>query len=84
MLAEFEGLRRETEITRGDAMAMENTRIDQLYSKALSLYSKGSVPAGRLALSINGASGEVERAGRADEDRAHGPDRRASGRHRGD
>ena len=30
VLAEFEGLRRETEITRGDAMAMENTRIDQL------------------------------------------------------
>ena len=54
VLAEFEGLRRETEITRGDAMAMENTRIDQLYSKALSLYSKGSVPAGRLALSIMG------------------------------
>ena len=46
VLAEFEGLRRETEITRGDAMAMENTRIDQLYSKALALYSKGSVPAG--------------------------------------
>ena len=54
VLAEFEGLRRETEITRGDAMAMENTRIDQLYSKALSLYSKGSVSAGRLALSIMG------------------------------
>ena len=54
VLAEFEGLRRETEITRGDAMAMENTRIDQLYSKALALYSKGSVPAGRLALSIMG------------------------------
>ena len=31
-----------------------NTRIDQLYSKALALYSKGSVPAGRLALSIMG------------------------------
>ena len=30
VLAEFKGLRRETEITRGDAMAMENTRIDQL------------------------------------------------------
>ena len=28
--------------------------LDQLYSKALALYSKGSVPAGRLALSIMG------------------------------
>ncbi len=54
VLAKFEGLRRETEITRGDAKAMENTRIDQLYAKALSLYSKGSVPAGRLPLSIMG------------------------------
>ena len=54
VLAEFEGMRRETEITRGDAMAMENMRIDQLYAKALALYSKGSVPAGRLALSIMG------------------------------
>ena len=81
VLAEFEGLRRETEITRGDAMAMENMRIDQLYSKALALYSKGSVPAGTLD---HGAPGEVERVGRADEDRADGSDRRASGRHRGD
>ena len=54
VLAEFEGLRLETELMRGDAMAMENARLDQLFSKALSLYSKGSVPAGRLALSIMG------------------------------
>ena len=54
VLAEFEGLRLETELVRSDAMAMENARLDQLYSKALSLYSKGSVPAGRLALSIMG------------------------------
>ena len=54
VLAEFEGLRLETELVRGDAMAMENARLDQLYAKALSLYSKGSVPAGRLALSIMG------------------------------
>ena len=54
VLAEFEGLRLETELVRGDAMAMENARLDQLFSKALSLYSKGSVPAGRLALSIMG------------------------------
>ena len=44
VLAEFEGLRRETEITRGDAMAMENTRLDQVFSKALSLFANGSVP----------------------------------------
>ena len=43
VLAEFEGLRRETEITRGDAMAMENTRLDQVFSKALSLFANGSV-----------------------------------------
>ena len=54
VLAEFEGLRLETELVRGDAMAMENARLDHLYAKALSLYSKGSVPAGRLALSIMG------------------------------
>ena len=52
VLAEFEGLRRETEITRGDAMAMENTRLDQVFSKALSLFSKGDVPAGRLAVAV--------------------------------
>ena len=50
VLAEFEGLRRETEITRGDSMAMENARLDQVFSKALALFAKGSVPAGRLAV----------------------------------
>ena len=54
VLAEFEGLRRETEITRGDAMALENARLDQLFSKALSLFSKGDVPAGRLAVAVMG------------------------------
>ena len=54
VLAEFEGLRRETEITRGDAMAMENTRLDQVFSKALSLFAKGDVPAGRLAVAVMG------------------------------
>ena len=52
--AEYEELRRETEVNRADSMALENARLDQLFSKALSLYSKGSVPAGRLALSIMG------------------------------
>ena len=28
VLAEFEGLRLETELVRGDAMAMENARLD--------------------------------------------------------
>ena len=50
--AEFEGLRRETEITRGDVLVMENVRIDQLYAKAVSLYSKGDVSAGRLAVTL--------------------------------
>ena len=54
VLAEFEGMRRETEITRSDAMAMENMRIDQLYAKALALYAKGDVPAGRLAVAVMG------------------------------
>ena len=51
---EFEGLRRETEITRGDAMAMENARLDQVFSKALSLFANGRVPAGRLAIATMG------------------------------
>ena len=53
VLAEFEGLRRETEITRGDAMAMENTRIDQLYAKALGSVLEGECsgrPAGTLSV----------------------------------
>ena len=50
--AEFEGLRRETEITRGDVLVMENVRIDQLYAKAVSLFSQGDVSAGRLAVTL--------------------------------
>ena len=50
--AEMEDLRRETEVHRGDLMALENARLDQLFSKALSLYGKGSVPAGRLAVTV--------------------------------
>ena len=50
--AEMDELRRETEVQRGDLMALENARLDQLYSKALSLYGKGSVPAGRLAIAV--------------------------------
>ena len=48
--AELEELRRETEVQRADLMALENARLGQVFSKALSLYSKGDVPAGRLAL----------------------------------
>ena len=50
--AEFEELRRETEIDRVNAMALQNARLDQLFSKALSLFSKGDVPAGRLAVAV--------------------------------
>ena len=50
--AEMEELRRETEVKRVDLMALENARLDQLYSKALLLYSNGNVPAGRLAVMI--------------------------------
>ena len=50
--AEMDELRRETEVQRGDLMALENVRLDQLFSKALSLYGKGSVPAGRLAIAV--------------------------------
>ena len=52
--AEMDELRRETEVQRSDLMALENARLDQLYSKALSLYGKGSVPAGRLAIAVMG------------------------------
>ena len=44
--AEMEDLRRETEIQRGDLMALENARLDQVFSKALSLFANGRVPAG--------------------------------------
>ena len=54
VLAEYEGLRLETEITTGDAKAMENARLDQLYAKARSLFAKGRVPAGRRALAPRG------------------------------
>ena len=46
--AEMEALRRETEVQRSDLMALENARLDQLFSKSLSLFVKGSVSAGRL------------------------------------
>ena len=46
--AELEELRRETEMQRADLMALENARLDQVFSKAL------SVPAGRLAIATMG------------------------------
>ena len=52
--AEWEELRRETEMQRADLMALENARLDQGFSKALSLFAKGSVPAGRLAIATMG------------------------------
>ena len=52
--AEWEELRRETEMPRADLMALENARVDQVFSKALSLFANGSVPAGRLALATMG------------------------------
>ena len=52
--AELEELRRETEMPRADLMALENARVDQVFSKALSLFAKGSVPAGRLAIATMG------------------------------
>ena len=54
VMAEMEDLRRETELQRADLMALENARLDQLFSKSLSLFSKGSVPAGRLAIATMG------------------------------
>ena len=50
--AEMEELRSETQIQRGDLMALENTRLDQVLSKALVLFSKGNVPAGRLVVAV--------------------------------
>ena len=52
--AELEELRRETEMPRADLMALENARVDQVFSKALSLFAKGRVPAGRLAIATMG------------------------------
>ena len=52
--AEYEELRRETEVNRADLMALQNARLDQVFSKALSLFANGSVPAGRLAIATMG------------------------------
>ena len=49
VMAEMEELRRETEVHRGDLMALENARLDQLFAKALSLYGKGREPVSRYA-----------------------------------
>ena len=54
MTAELEELRRETEMQRADLMALENARLDQVFSKALSLFANGRVPAGRLAIATMG------------------------------
>ena len=54
--AELEELRRETEMQRADLMALENARLDQVFSKALSLFANGSGPAGRLAIATMGRS----------------------------
>ena len=52
--AEYEERRRETEVNRADSMALHNARLDQVFSKALSLFANGSVPAGRLAIATMG------------------------------
>ena len=52
--AEYEELRRETEVNRADSMALENARLDQVFSKALSLFANSRVPAGRLAIATMG------------------------------
>ena len=52
--AELEELRRETELQRADLLALENARLDQIFSKALSLFANGRVPAGRLAIATRG------------------------------
>ena len=52
--AELEELRRETEMQRADLLALENARLDQIFSKALSLFANGRVPAGRLAIATRG------------------------------
>ena len=79
--AEYEELRLETEVPRG----LDGARERQTGSAVLE--GAGAVLEGRRAgwpvgSRGDGASGEVERVGRADEDRADGPDRRAPGRHR--
>ena len=52
--AELEGTAaRDGDATR-DLMALENARLDQVFSKALSLFAKGRVPAGRLAIATMG------------------------------
>ena len=35
-------------MNRADSMALQNARLDQVFSKALSLFANGSVPAGGL------------------------------------
>ena len=52
--AEMEELRSEMQVQRVDLMALENARLDQVFSKALSLFSKGDVPAGRLVIAVMG------------------------------
>ena len=52
--AELEELRRETEMQRADLMALENAPVGSVFSKALSLFAKGDVPAGRLAIATMG------------------------------
>ena len=54
--AEMEELRSETQMQRGDLMALENTRLDQVFSKALALFANGRVPAGRLAIATTGTA----------------------------
>ena len=64
MTAELEELRRETEMQRADLMALENARLDQVFSKALSLFANGSEPAGRLAIATMALPAGLERNGR--------------------
>ena len=52
--AEYEELRLETEVNRADSMALQNARLDQVFSKALSLFANGSVPAGGLVIAVMG------------------------------
>ena len=52
--AKLEELWRDTEMQRADLMALENARWDQVFSKALSLFANGRVPAGRLAIATMG------------------------------
>ena len=52
--AEMEELRREPERPRADLLALENARVDPGFAKALSLFAKGRVPAGRRAIAPRG------------------------------